>query len=292
MKKREVIDQRRTIGEKIAFGIMQVWFSLYSLSMILALLWALISSFKGNREFFSEPFGLPEVWRFSNYIEAVKVLKYKDIGFLGMIWNSLWMTGAGVVVSSLTSAAVGYVFARYDFPGKKAMELFNVFVITIPLLGSGASGYKLIYELGIDNTPWYVILTNISGVFGMSLIIWKASFEGASGSYAEAAYIDGAGNYTIFFKIMLPLVFPVMVALGITSFIAGWNDYMTSFMYMDNYPTLAAGLYFYREELKYASNEPLYFSGAILSIIPPIVVFALMQSQVFEKISLGGGLKG
>ncbi len=290
--KKEVIDRRRSLGERIVFGVAFAWFGIYSLSMILAIGWAFISSFKGNREFFSNPFGFPEVWRFSNYVEAVKVLKYKNVGFVGMIWNSIWMTGFGVVVGTFLNALIGYVFARFEFPGKKLMETFNIFIITVPIMGGGASGYRLQYALGLANTPWYIIIGAIPTIFGMGLIIWKASFSGTSSSYMEAATIDGAGNWTIFIKIMFPMVVPTAVAMGITAFIAGWNDYMTTFMFMDNYPTLAAGLYFYREELKYASNEPLYFAGAIISIIPPIAIFAFTQSQVFEKISLGGGLKG
>ncbi len=292
MKKLEIVNRRRTVGERIVFVLIWIWFMLYSLSMIAVLIWAFLSSLKSNREFFSAPFSLPSKWLLSNYIEAVKILKYKNIGFLGMIWNSLWMTLAGTIIGTFTSAACGYVFAKYDFPLKKAMLSFNVFVITIPLLGGGAAGYKLIYDLQLDNSVWYIVVNGISMCFGMNLIIWKAAFSNQSLSMAEAAELDGAGNWTIFLKIAMPTIVPIFVALSITNFIAGWNDYMTTFMYMDNYPTLAAGLYFYREELKYASNEPLYFAGAVISIVPPVLVFAFMQTKVFGQLNLGGGLKG
>ena len=94
-----------------------------------------------------------------------------------------------------------------------------------------------------------------------------------------------------YFNVMLPMARPIIIALGIVGFIGGWNDYMTSLMYLEQFPTLAAGLFFYRIETIYASNQPIYFAGVLMSALPVLIIFAVFQNKVFDKVSLGG-LKG
>lgn len=289
MREKSILSQRRTVGERIAFGVAFAIFFVYSLSMIYLFVWGFLSSLKENREFFNHPFALPEQWLFSNYIEAFKVLRYQDTNFVGMIVNSLWLTCGSIFLGLMSCSLTGYVFARYEFRGKGFMYGVVLFTMIIPIMGTGAAYYKLIYTLQINDSPLFLI-TALGG-FGMNFIIFNGIYKGMPKDYMDASFIDGGGHFYTYFRIMLPMAIPPMSALAITGFIGGWNDYMTSLMYLEKFPTLAAGLYFYQKELQFASNEPLYFAGALMCAVPVLVIFILFQNKVMESVTVGG-LKG
>lgn len=286
---RTLLEKRRGVSEYIAFGVMFFIFTVYALCIIFLFAWAIMSSLKANREFFQYPFALPKDWLFSNYVEAFKVLRFGNTNFIGMIFNSLWLTSSSLFLSLMMCSLTGYVFARYDFRGKNIIYAVAIFVMVIPLMGSGAAGYRLIYALGLNDSPLYLI-TSLGG-FGMTFIILNGVFKGIPKDYMEASFIDGGGHLYTYVRIMLPMAVAPISALAITGFIGGWNDYMTTIMYMEKFPTLAAGLYFYQRELEYASNEPLYFAGALMCAVPVLTIFAIFQNKFMENISVGG-LKG
>ena len=287
MKKHTLI--RRSRGEKIFLGILFAVFTLYSLSIVLVLLWAIMSSLKTNLEFYENTLGLPSVWRFENYAEAFSLLEYNNTGFFGMVVNSLWQVIGSIVIGITSSSLLGYLFAKYQFGGKLAMYTVIVTIMTLPIMGSGAAGYKLIYDLGINDSPLYLI-TSIGG-YGMNFLIFYSVFKGVPWSYAEAAFVDGGGHLYTYFRIMLPMAWPAVFALAINSFIGGWNDYMTSLMYLTEMPSLAAGLYFFRSVAERQAWEPMYFAGALLSAIVPVTMFIVFQDKIMDKVAFGG-LKG
>lgn len=281
-----LLEKRRGIGERIAFGSAFAIFSVYSLTILFMFLWAFLSALKTNREFYSAPFALPQDWLFSNFAQAFEVLNYKGTNFVGMIFNSLWLTCGNLFIGLMCCSLTGYVFAKYSFRGKSLMYSVAMFSIIVPIFSSGASYYKLVYSLGINDSPMYLITA--FGGFSMNFIILQGVYRNFSWSYAEACFIDGGGHMYTYFKIMLPMALPIILALGITGFIAGWNDYMTPLLYLEEMPTLAAGLYFYKVESQYASNQPVYVAGALMSAIPVLVLFAVFQNKVFDKVSIGG----
>ena len=286
--KRNILYTRRNISERILFISFFIIFSFVCLTYLLTFLWMILSSLKENLEFFNHPLSLPEKWKFINFIDAVRLLEVKNVNFVGMILNSVWFSFGQVILGQVNAAVYSYIFAKYKFKGRGVFWAVIMFMMFTPVYGSSAAAYKLIYDLRLNDSPLYLI--QIIGNCGGILYLYGV-FCGVPNDYAEAAFIDGAGHFYTFFRIMMPFAFPMMFALGISSFIGVWNDYMTPLMYFESLPTLASGLYFYREELKYASNEPLFFAGAIISSIPPVIVFIFCQSQIFDKISIGG-LKG
>ena len=282
-------DKRRGVIEIIFFVIAFLVFLCYSLLIIYAFYWIVMSSFKNNVEFFINPFALPEQWLFSNYIEAFEKLEYNGVNTIGMIINSIWYSLGSVIIHMLVCSMTGYVFAKYEFKGKKLMYSIAIIVMIIPIIGGLASYYKLIYDLGIDNSPLFLI-TNLAG-FGMHFIIMMSFFRNISSAYSEAAFIDGAGHAQTFFTIMLPLAQGPVLALGIKQFISVWNDYYTPLLYLDRMPTLATGLYYYRLTLDRVSNEPVYFAGVVLSTIPVLILFAFFSDKIMQNVNVGG-LKG
>ena len=103
--------------------------------------------------------------------------------------------------------------------------------------------------------------------------------------------MDGGTNVGVFFKIMLPLAKGPVLALGIRVFIQYWNDYYTPLLFLDQLPPLATGLFYYRKELDFVSNEPVYFAGIGMSSIPVLILFAFFSEKIMENV-VAGGLKG
>lgn len=282
-------DKRRGITEKLTLTIAFIVFSIYSLIMIYMILWVTMSSFKTNREFYRDPFVLPAVWQFKNYLTAFDELQSNGVNFIGMTFNSMWYAVGLTVIHILTCSATGYVFAKYEFGAKKTMMSIAILAMVIPIVGSMPAAYKLMHDLCLVDSP-LVLVTGLAG-FGMHFIIMKSYFQGVSWSYAEAAFMDGATHFGVFLKIMLPMAKGPALALGIRAFIGYWNDYYSPLLYLDEMPTLSTGLYLYRLELNYSSNEPVYFAGVVMSMIPVFILFTIFSERIMNNV-VAGGLKG
>ena len=103
--------------------------------------------------------------------------------------------------------------------------------------------------------------------------------------------MDGGNDFYTFFSILLPMAKGPFTALLIMVIITKWNDYMSPLLYLDKMPTLATGLYYYRETLRFESNEPVYFAGVLMSMLPILILFAAFQEVMMGSV-VAGGLKG
>ena len=163
--------------------------------------------------------------------------------------------------------------------------------MTIPIVGSMASAFKIYQTIGIYDTPLYVVISSMGG-FGGTFLIYYGYFKNISWSYAEATMMDGGGPFTIFFKIMLPQALPLLTTYAVTGAITSWNDYMTFVTYMPSWPNLATGLYQFQAAVGVRSaNMPMFFAGAMISMIPTIIIFMTCSSKIMTSLSIGG-LKG
>ena len=272
---------QKTTGEKILYVIVFFIFLIQSITLIFPVLWMIMSSFKGALEYMGgAAFALPEKWLFSNYSLAFKVLNVGDTNFFGMIFNSLWYTGITTFLGVFMPAMTGYVMAKYKFPGKEVIFSIAIISMVIPIVGATASRMKIIAMLYIYDSPLYVIVTSLGG-FGGSFLVY----------YAEAIMMDGGGHFVIFFKVMLPQAAPMLLTYAITGAIGNWNEYQTMILYLPSFPTLASGLFEYKDNAVRQANFPVYFAGLILSVIPTIALFCVFSNRIMTSISIGG-LKG
>ncbi len=279
----------RSRAEKIVFSIVFAIFCLYSLSLIYPFVWVFINSLKGSLEYSGgNVFALPENWLFSNYIRAFEMLTLDDgTTFFGMIFNSVWYTVLSSGLSVFTCCVTGYCLSKYDFKAKGLIYGTAIFCMTIPIVGSMASYYKLIGELGLYDSPMYVVVTHLSG-WGFNFLVMYGFFKNVSWSYAEAAFIDGGGHFLVFFRIMLPLAFGPIVTLFVVAFVQNWNDYMTMILYIPSYPTLSSGLYTFQANAIREVNYPVYFAGLLISLIPVLVLFGFCSDIMMRNMNVGG----
>ena len=286
-------DRSERITMYIVFPLLLIW----SITLIYPFAWALLNTFKTPVEFYRDSFALPEVWQFENWVKAFTFLQvpkgdpWEKAGFFELVWNSIWMTFGSAIIGMFSVSCLAYVTAKYSCKWTRLLYKISVMMMIIPLFSGGPSLYKLYFQLGLVNTPLRLLTAIGSGMGGMQLLILYSFFVGVSWTYAEAVFIDGGGHWTVFFKIMLPQAMPILTALFVTTCISGWNDYMTSLMYMNEYPTLATGLYIVETGSLTANNKPIYFACILLSVIPVIAVFWIFCDKIMTNVSVGG-LKG
>ena len=266
-----------------------VLFVLYALSILYPVFWAIVTSFKSYEEYAADTVAFPMVWHFENYAAAFTSLVANGVGMFGMLLNSLWYTiggaGLGVAVSSTTAYAV----SKYRFPGGRILYWVALVTMMIPIVGAIPSQYKIYNMLGILNSP--AILVSFANGFGFNFIVQYSFYKNISWTYAEAAQMDGAGNFRIFFTIMLPQALGLLAALFLVSSINFWNDYMGPFLFMPFMPTLAAGLFLFQYENAGSLDIPVLFAGSLMSIIPIFLLFVFFQEKLMNM-TLGGGIKG
>ena len=281
---------KRTRGEKLVFAVVFLIFTLYALSLIYPFVWTFINSLKGSLEYSGgNPFALPKKPLFSNYIDAFELLELDDgTTFFDMIFNSVWYTFLASFLGVFMSCVTGYCLSKYEFKARKYIYSVAIFCMTIPIVGSMGAYYKLIGELGLYDTPMYVVVTNLSS-WGFNFLVMYGFFKNVSWTYAEAAQIDGAGHFRIYFTIMIPMAVPVLVSLGILSAIGYWNDYFTVYMYMPEKATIAYGLQRISDQNK--NNLPQVFAAVIFSMIPVLVIFSIFQKTIMNNTTIGG-IKG
>ena len=291
MKKRnsgKTLLERRFGADKVLFTIVFVIFVIQAISLFLPVFWMLLSSLKGRWEYdHGDPFAFPVNWEFENYAQAFRMLSAGDTSFFGMIGNSLWytviVTGLGAFVPSVT----GYVMSKYEFPGRNLIFTVAITCMVIPIVGNTASFMRLVANLGINDTPLFAVVTSLGG-FGGSFLVYYGFFKSVSWSYAEAAEIDGAGEFLIFFKIMLPQAMPILLTFALTGAITNWNEYNTMILYLPSYPTLASGLFEYQSNAVRGADYPVYYAGLLISMLPTIALFSVFSNRVMTSISPGG----
>ena len=276
----------RSKSERAVRSVVLIIFTIYALLIVFTYFYALIISFMENgRSFIKNPVHVPWPLHFENYIRAFQELEVNGSNYFQMLFNSLWYATLGIFVSTCT----GYVVCKYNFRGRKFIYNLVLVVMMIPIMGSFTAQYRFYTQLNLLNSP--LILITSAGGFGGTFLYIYSFFKTVSWNYAEAAFIDGAGHFTVFFKIMIPMVSPMLLAFFVMGFVGAWNDVQGPLIWLEQLPTLSYGIYAYEQMAKYFANQPVYFAGVVLSIIPVVVLFICFQNSIMNNVSIGG-LKG
>ena len=273
--------------------------SLYSLTMILPLLWGFIQTFKdGMIEWEFINFGFPEEWIFDNYELAVTTaLKiYVQDGAGGhfvytptMLFNSLLLSISWTIVSVFAHMLVAYACARYKF--KLNGIIYGTVLVTmlLPIVGALPSFIRVMKFLNLYDT-FIGTLCMKAGFTGTYFLVFYAAFKSVDMAYTEAAKIDGANNFQVMFQIIFPLVFSTTMGVCILQFIAFWNDYYTQMIYLPSMPTIAYGLYDSQSYGDSAASSVMTVRIAVcfVACIPTFLMFMAFRKKIMGNIVIGG----
>ena len=288
---------KRTVGERIIFSIAFVLLAIYALFILYHFYFLLQLATKTDVEFDQalviDAYG---TWskniQFSNLFKAFTLFK-DEYGntFLSMTFNSLWFAIGSEVIVLFFQSAAAYVICKYNFKGKSFLYNLVIVRMMIPIVGTLPSAYKAYTLIGLIDSP-LILLTATDVLGGANFLIVYAFYKGISWDYAEAAFIDGANNFQVYFKIMFRMALPAISVLFITGFIGRWNEYLNISIFMPNLPTLSYGLYKFQADMLHdGARMPIYFSGVFLAAIPCITLFIIFQNSIMQTVHFGG-LKG
>lgn len=281
--------KRKSPSEAALHIVVSAIFMVVALSYIYILLFAFISGFKTNSEIVLTPYALPEVWNWRNYIDVFTLLEVNKKGFLDMLFNSVWFSVVGVVIQQLTCMAFAYCCTKYKFPGSNLIYPIVLVVITLPIYGNSGAMYKLYYDLGLVNN-YAQVIASTSG-FNIFFLYYVAYFRNVSWTYAEAAMMDGANAFDIYYRVMLPQAKPMFGALFLTSWIQNWNNYESALIYLPQLPTLPVGIYQFSTEMIYRARYDILLAACVIVCIPALVLFIAFNKVITTNVSVGG-IKG
>lgn len=286
----------KSVGEKITLTIAFIFMMLWAFVLLYPLLWLVLMSFKGVVQYntdmaLNQSMNLPSPFHWENYVNALKHLQVRGVYLDGMLFNSVWYMVITVAQSTFLHVCTGYVFAKYEFKGKNFLYNFVIIAMIIPVFGTGGAMFEFWYKLGMYDNPLHVVLSNCAG-FGMHFLVFRGFFKGISWDYAEAVLIDGGNDFTVFFKIMIPMAVPMIATMSIMRFIGAWNAYGEMIMYLPSYPTLATGIFYVQSTIgsRYG-NYPEFFAAATVATLPVLITFFFAAPTIMKNYTIGG-LKG
>ncbi len=277
---------RKSTSEKIIYAFVFVLFALFALSYLGIFYLGILNSLKINDEVAMDFFSFPAVAQWENYIEVFTSFEVADTTFLGMTFNSIYFSVIPSAFGILFCAMLSYVTTKYKFFGAKAYYYLSFVVMLLPIYSSGGAMYKLIFNMGLTNNYLFVI-TSFGGL-GATYMFFAAFYKNVSWSYAEAAFIDGANDWQVFFKVMLPQSMTMIGALFLLAWMGAWNSYDAQLLYLPELPTLAVGIYQYELEMIYDSEIDLLFTACMVSSIPTLIAFICFNNIMMSNLSLGG----
>lgn len=281
--------KRKSPGEIILHLMVSMLFMVVALSYIYILVWALIAGAKTHTEIVMDPFSLPEVWHWEHYLEVFESFEINGQGFLRMFWNSTWFSVVGSLALQFTAITLAYGCTKYHFRGSGFIYTLTLLVITLPIYGNSGAVYKLYASLGLIDS-YAQVITSASGI-NLMFLYYVAFFKNLSWTYAEAAMMDGAGHFQIYFRVMLPQAKAIFGALFLTQWIGNWNSYEAPLVYLPNLPTLPVGIYQFNMEMMYRARLDILFAACVIIVIPALVLFIVFNKTITSNVSVGG-IKG
>lgn len=228
---------------------------------------------------------------FNYYISLLESTNYP---FMRWFLNTLLVSVCVMAISTIFVMAVAYTMSRLRFKARRGFMNINLILGMFPGFMSMIAVYNILKAIGIDGTLVSLIII-YSAASGSGFYIAKGFFDTVSKSLDEAARIDGANNFKVFYKIILPLSKPIVVYTLLTSFMGPWVDYIFSSVILrghtENY-TVALGLYTMISTIEDRTNNmTMFFAGSVMISIPIMVLFLLTQKYYVAGVT-GGSVKG
>jgi N-acetylglucosamine transport system permease protein len=276
------------LGDLVFNGISQLLLGFWALMVIFPFLWMVMTSFKSDPEILFSPWNLPDTLQWNNFERA-----WNEARIQTYFRNSLIVIIPSLAGTLLISAMTAYVLARFEFPGRRILYygfmvglMFPVFLALVPL-------YFLVQDLNMTATYQGLILVYIAYSLPFTVFFLTGFFRTLPSEVAEAALVDGASHYRIFFNIMLPMAAPGLIAMGIFNFLGQWNQFLLPLVLMpdeDKY-VLSQGLAFLAIKQGYANDYSALFAAMTITMVPTLVVYVLFQRRLESGLT-AGALKG
>lgn len=279
---------RPSIGSLAFSGVSHVFLAAWAVLVIFPLAWMVMTAFKTDQQIFFSPWVLPTELHLDNFLRA-----WNQASIGQYFVNSLIVVAGSLTLTLLFSSMAAYVLARYEFPGNRIIYygfllglMFPIYLALVPL-------FFVVRDLGMLSTYQGLILVYTAYSFPFSIFFLYGFFRSLPTEVAEAALVDGASHWTIFYRVMLPMAQPGLVSVGIFNFLGQWNQFLLPLILVpdrDHY-VLSQGLAFLAIQQGYQNDVSALFAGLTINMIPILMVYVIFQQRL-EKGLTAGALKG
>lgn len=271
--------------------------AVYVVLVVLALVWLLpviytvTTSFKSVAEFASNAFNfLPAKWVLDNYMTLIEAsASYPVLNWLG---NSLIISTVFAVLSVCIVALAGFGYSRLNFKYRDTLFFVLLLISMFPAVVNMIPQYRIIASLGWVNTYWACIIPGLGNVANIFLV--RNFMKGIPKELDEAAEIDGATDFQIFTRIMLPAIRPILIVIFLFSFTGAWNDFLwPTLVFNDiNKMPVTAGLQLLSNQMGQYNQMGSLMAATCMAIIPTLLLFLFAQKYFLQSLNITSGLKG
>lgn len=259
-------------------------FTVLSAFFLMPLVWMLSAASKTEREVWTFPIQwIPQDW---NLIANFKAVWMGDVAFGLFYMNSVKIALISTIATIVISAMAGYALGKLDFKGRSLIFTLMLAFMMIPEQATLVPRYIMIKELGLYDSHAALILMGMFSSYFTFLL--RQFMVGIHNDMLEAAELDGAGFFRIFWSVVLPLSRPILATVGIIKFIWTWNDYQGPLIMLNSTKlyTIPLGMQFFKEE--FGTQISVMMMASVAAIVPLLVLFLALQKQVIDGIAIGG----
>ena len=238
-------------------------------------------SFRNNGQIYANFWGLPDPWLFSNYVQGfTSVIRYAV--------NSIVDSLASVVLIVVLSSLSGYVFARHRFPGKEVLYLLILGLLMIPGILTLIPAFVLTHQLGIWNTPLALILPWTAGGQVLGIFLCRSFIASLPEELFEAGRIDGAGEFQLWYKVAVPLSWPILMTIAILSMVNNYNDFIWPLLVVssDSLQVISVGLTQFTTAHGVTDYGP-QMAAYVVASVPLLIVFVFGMKHFIQGITSG-----
>lgn len=266
----------------------------FAVITLVPLIWLVVGSLKTNEDFFGHLFfpagdGLLGIdWSRLSFGNFRRLLF--ELNFFNFILNSFFIASVTAVLGTLFASLGGYALAKFRFRGKGFILAIVLMAIILPGPLLLAPVYQLLYQLGLLNSYWGLILPGMAPAFGIFLFR-QAMLNSVPGELLESARIDGAGEIRIFFSIVLPIIRPMVGAFLLISFLGNWNNFIMPQVILQDETKFPLAVAIAQLRGTFNTDYALISAGTIVSILPVMVLFLLLQREFISGLT-SGAVKG
>ncbi len=259
---------------------------LTALVIVIPLVWVVLTSFKTDYNAISDPLNpIPHPFTTGAYATLSSGQQPIFLWFL----NSLAAASLQTLLILVTASAGAYALARLEFPGKRLVFGAIVTTLLVPPVIFLIPNYLIVDSFGWLDSIWAITIPGAAGAFGIFFL--RQFFLGLPVEIEEAARIDGAGDFRIFWRIILPMSRPALATLAVLSFLANWNDFLwpVYVLLSPEHETLQPGLAVLQGA--YSTHYGILMAGAVIASVPVLILFTIAQRQIVESVA-SSGVKG
>ena len=292
-----MVEENNKKDKSVLWTIICIVLFLYAFSLFIPMLWSFISSFKTSIDFTLNPFGMPKKWIFGNYKTILDFFYIKTNGAGGqrevyipemLLYSVLYALGSALI-QSFVQFITAYAASRFDFKIGKIIYVLVILAMVVPIVGSDASALTIANFLGLKDT--IIGMWIMKAYFlGMYFLVFYEMLRAFPKDYSEAAYLDGASNFTVMFRVMAPLCATTFFTVVLLLFVQYWNDYTTPMLFMPNLPTLSYGLYYFNmhNTITEVNTTPMKLGACMMMLVPTLVVFVAFHNKLLNNVTIGG----